>query len=76
VHSTVAAISTSTVYIDGLWATREAVSVEAMNRSMLPEALCECGELLEPCVGCAEPRCTGCDPYLTDDCGVGTRLVA
>jgi hypothetical protein len=72
VRSTVAA--TSTVYLAGLWATRAPVTVEAMNRSMLPSALCECGELLEPCVGCAEPRCTGCDPYLTDDCGVETRL--
>ena len=62
------------VYLDALGLTQRPASVDRMNRSMQPGALCECGELLEPCTGCAEPRCTACDPYLTDDCGVGTRL--
>jgi hypothetical protein len=47
-----------------------------MNRTMLPGGLCDCGDLLEPCAGCAEPRCLRCEPYLSDDCGVETKLAA
>jgi len=29
---------------------------------------CHCGEPLQRCEGCGEPRCLLCDPYRSDDC--------
>lgn len=29
---------------------------------------CHCGDAMVSCVGCGEPRCLTCDPYLSDDC--------
>ena len=40
-----------------------------MNRSQIP-ARCDCGTLLESCVACASPRCTSCEPYVSDDCDI------
>ena len=35
----------------------------------LPE-LCDCGQPVEPCAGCAAPRCPTCEPYVSEDCTV------
>jgi len=35
----------------------------------LPE-LCDCGQPVEPCAGCSAPRCTACEPYVSEDCTV------
>lgn len=29
---------------------------------------CLCGEALRPCITCAQPRCSRCDPYRSEDC--------
>ncbi len=29
---------------------------------------CVCGGVLQPCITCAQPRCSQCDPYRSEDC--------
>lgn len=29
---------------------------------------CVCGDVLQPCITCAQPRCARCDPYRSEDC--------
>jgi hypothetical protein len=46
------------------------VRLSPMNRSTVIPPHCECGEPIEPCVSCADPRCPRCEPYVSDDCVV------
>jgi hypothetical protein len=35
---------------------------------MKAQQRCECGDALVACIGCHAPRCSRCDPYVSDDC--------
>jgi hypothetical protein len=42
----------------------------AMNKAFNLALRCDCGDPIEACISCAAPRCTTCEPYVSDDCSV------
>jgi hypothetical protein len=49
------------------WATPARTGWSATQSSSL-KACEDCGEELQRCAGCSDPRCLRCEPYRSDDC--------